>query len=150
MSAPPAMMATCAKGVVQVRATIGREDRDKTPRPVRGQRLGHQIDRLGDDGDRRDLEAIDPAGRRHVRLLRQQSEQDEGDRGWKREAEPGGDPAHHPGTSRPDQDPDLAAGRAGQQLAERHEVGVGRLVEPAATLDVLAPEVAEVGDRSTE
>ena len=63
ISAPPAMMATWANGVVHVSATIGREDREQTARPVRGQGAGHQVDRLGDDRDRRDLEAVDPAGR---------------------------------------------------------------------------------------
>ena len=38
----------------------------------------------------------------------------------------------------------------GSELAERHEVGVGGLIEPAPALDVLPPEIAEVGDRSTE
>ena len=38
----------------------------------------------------------------------------------------------------------------GQELTERHEVGVVRLVEPAAPDDVLLAEVAEVRDRSAE
>ena len=58
--------------------------------------------------------------------------------------------AEHPGPARADRDPDLAAGGPGQELAERHEVGEGGVVEPAAPLDVLAPEVAEVRDRAAE
>ena len=38
----------------------------------------------------------------------------------------------------------------GSDLAERHEVGERGLVEPATALDVLPPEVAEVGDRAAE
>ena len=45
---------------------------------------------------------------------------------------------------------DLAAGRAGQHLAERDEVGVGGFRQPAPTLHVLLAEVAEVGGGSAE
>ena len=37
-----------------------------------------------------------------------------------------------------------------EYLAERHEVGVRRLAEPAAARDVLVVEVAEVRDRPAE
>jgi hypothetical protein len=50
----------------------------------------------------------------------------------------------------PDRDTDFAARRTGKRLAERHDVGVGRFVEPLPADDVLAPEVTEVRDRSTE
>ena len=63
MMAPPAMMATWENGVVQVQGDDRRDDGDDPPRPVRGQGPGHQVDRLGDDRDRGDLQTLDPAGR---------------------------------------------------------------------------------------
>ena len=59
-------------------------------------------------------------------------------------------PPKHPRPARPDRDPELAARRPGQRLAEREEVGELAVVEPVAPLDVLAPEVADVGDRAAE
>ena len=52
--------------------------------------------------------------------------------------------------ARADGDAQLAAGRSGQRLAERHELAEGGVVEPAAALHVLAAEVADVGDRPPE
>lgn len=46
--------------------------------------------------------------------------------------------------------PVLAARRARQELAERDDVGVGHLVEPAAPLDKLDAEIAEMRDRTAE
>ena len=64
--------------------------------------------------------------------------------------EPGEDAAEPSGPKRSDRDPELAAGRTGERLAEREEVGEARLVEPPAALDVLAAEVGDVGDRPAE
>ena len=47
-------------------------------------------------------------------------------------------------------DAHLAAGRAGQELAQCDEVGVCALVEPLAGCDVLLAEVAQVRDRPAE
>jgi hypothetical protein len=55
-----------------------------------------------------------------------------------------------PGAQQADRDPDLAARRTGKRLAEPHDVGERRFVEPLRADDVLAPEVTEVRDRSTE
>src|SRR3546814_8966131 len=46
--------------------------------------------------------------------------------------------------------PDLAAGGAGQELAERHEIGVAGLVDPFAAHHQLVAEVTEMGDRAAE
>ena len=45
-----------------------------------------------------------------------------------------------------DRDPDLARGRAGQQVRERHELAELLLADPAAARDVLLAEVADVRD----
>lgn len=44
-----------------------------------------------------------------------------------------------------DHDPDLAARRAGRELAERHNVGIVRLAQPAAAVAELSAKEAEVG-----
>ena len=77
-------------------------------------------------------------------------ERDERDRRRQGEAEPRREPAEQAGAHHAERDPDLAARRAGQELAERDEVGVGALVEPAAPHDELVAEIAEVRDRPAE
>jgi hypothetical protein len=44
----------------------------------------------------------------------------------------------------------LAAGRTGQELAERHEIGIGLFVEPAAANDKLRAEIADMSDRAAK
>jgi hypothetical protein len=44
----------------------------------------------------------------------------------------------------------LAACRAGQELAKREEVGIGRVVQPAPAVDELAAKVSEVSDGAAE
>ena len=45
---------------------------------------------------------------------------------------------------------DLAGGRAGQELAQRDDVGVAAFVQPFPALDEFGPEVAEMRDRPAE
>jgi hypothetical protein len=47
-------------------------------------------------------------------------------------------------------DAHLAARRPGQELGERHQVGVRSFIEPSTALDELGAEVAEMGDWSAE
>ena len=44
----------------------------------------------------------------------------------------------------------MAAGRAGQELAEPDEISIGVFVEPAAAHDELLPEISDVRDRPAE
>ena len=127
----------------------GREG-ERPARPVGSQRPGHREHGLGDNRDRGELEAVDPTGARQVDPRREEPEQHEGDRGRQGEPEPGDQPAEHPRPAGPDGDPELAAGGSREQLAERHEVRVRRLVEPAPAIDVFTPEVADMGDRAAE
>ncbi len=55
-----------------------------------------------------------------------------------------------PGAQHADRNADLTARRAGKELAQRHDVGILRLVDPPTSDDVLLAEVAEVGDRPAE
>src|SRR5690606_22564133 len=45
---------------------------------------------------------------------------------------------------------DMAGGGAGQELAKRDDVDIGRVVEPLAAFDELGAEIAEMCDRTTE
>src|SRR6201999_4661690 len=58
-------------------------------------------------------------------------------------------PARHPaeisGTHQSDRKSDLAARRPRQKLAERDEIGIGLLVEPAAAGDELVAKISDMG-----
>ncbi len=128
----------------------GRGRGEQPPRPVRCQRPRHLEDRLRHHCDRCDLEAVDPAGLRDVHGARQQREGDQRRCGRERESEPRRESAGHPGAERSDRDAELAAGRAWERLAQRHQVAERRLVEPRPAFHVFPPEVPDMGDRTTE
>jgi hypothetical protein len=84
---------------------------------IRRQRPRHAPHRGGHHGDRRQLEAVEPAGVRHPGSLQREREDHEGDGRWKREAEPGGETSRQARASDSHRDPDLATGRPGKELA---------------------------------
>jgi hypothetical protein len=45
---------------------------------------------------------------------------------------------------------DLAAGRAGQELAQPHQIGISLFVEPAPAHDELVAEIPDMSDRPAE
>jgi len=92
----------------------------------------------------------DPARVGQVGGRRHHGEEDQGHRRWESEAQPCGDPAPQAGPTRADGDAQLAAGRAGQELAQGHQVGEAVLVDPTTTLDILPPEIADVRDGPAE
>jgi hypothetical protein len=51
---------------------------------------------------------------------------------------------------KPDGNADLGAGRTGQELRQRDEIGIGLLVKPFAVFDELRPIITEMRDRSAE
>ena len=118
--------------------------RDRAPDATAGEATGHRPDGDGDDGHGGELEASDETGVAEVEGIDAVRERDERDRRRKREADPGGDSAQQPGSQHADADADLTARRAGQDLAESHEVRVGALAEPATPDHVLIVEGAEV------
>jgi NAD(P)-dependent dehydrogenase (short-subunit alcohol dehydrogenase family) len=61
-----------------------------------------------------------------------------------------GSVAGETGAQHADRDRDLAARGPGQKLAQRDDVGEGRLVEPFAPCDELAAVIAEMCDRAAE
>src|SRR5262249_55472397 len=58
--------------------------------------------------------------------------------------------ARHAGAQQAGADADLARRRPRQELAERDEIDIGALVEPAAALDELGVKIAEMRDRPAE
>ena len=77
-------------------------------------------------------------------------EQRHGGRRRQGEPRPGSEAAKVSGAHEPDREAGLAAGRTRQKLAERNQIGIGALVEPAAPDDELTAEIAEMRDRPAE
>jgi hypothetical protein len=88
--------------------------RERDARHVRGQRPREADEGLGDDGDGRELQAVNPTGRRDVDRGADEAEDDEHDRRRQRESDPRDDAAEHPGAPRADRDSQLAARRPGR------------------------------------
>ena len=66
------------------------------------------------------------------------------------EGHEGGDGTRIAGAQLADGDADLARGGAGQELAERHDIGIGLVAQPLAAGDEILAEVAEVSDGAAE
>jgi hypothetical protein len=99
------MIATCTNAVCQLSG-------DRCPRAVRRQAAGHAPDGEGDDGRRRDLQPVQPAGIRRVAdRVHAVGEGNERDRRGQREAQPGEERARQAGTKHADAHAGLAAGR---------------------------------------
>ena len=90
------------------------------------------------------------AGIGQVEALQAIREQRQGDRRRKREAQPGREATQLSCTQDADADAELATGRPRQELKQRDQVGIGCLVHPAASQDVLVAEVAQVRNRAAE
>ena len=144
------MIATWMAGEATASATMAAVTTMIERAHVGRERPPHDEHCLGDDRDRRQLEPAHPARVGEVRGFGQQRKRDEDDRRREGEPQPADDAAEPSGPKRSDRDPELAAGRTGERLAEREEVGEARLIEPPAALDVLAAEVGDVGDRPAE
>ena len=134
--APSAMMAATAASVARA---IGCE------------RARHAEHRLRHDRDRRHLETVQPAGAGRVAERADAvAEQHHGDGRRQREADPGRQGSGIAAAQKADGDAHLARGRPGQELAERDQVGVALVVEPAPPVHELLAEIAEMRDRSAE
>ncbi len=66
------------------------------------------------------------------------------------EADPGRQRPPKAGAAQAEREADLARRRAGQELAQRHQIGKGGLVQPLAAADKGFPEIAEVSDGPAE
>ena len=128
----------------------GRHDGDGHAGHVRRQAPGHEPEGLRDDGHGGQAEPVGESGRDPGAGASHPGEDDHEQRRRHGETEPGDEAAEHPRLTRSDGDAELAAGRARQRLAERHELAEGGVVKPAAPFDVFAPEVPDVGDGPPE
>jgi hypothetical protein len=104
-----------------------------------------------DDGHGGDLQAAREVGRAQVAHgADAEGQPDHQQRRRPGEPDERGDRAGHAGARQAEAHAHLRAGRSGQELAERDEVGIAPLVHPTAAAHDLLVEVAEVGHRPAE
>jgi hypothetical protein len=128
-----------------------RAHRNRRALPVGTEASRHSPDRLGDHRDRDDLEPVQPSGAGKVAELRHAvAEQRQRHGGWHRKSQPCRQSPRQARAHDSQGDADLAARRPGQKLAQRDDVGVGRLFEPFAACDELATKIAKMRDRPAE
>ena len=138
-----------AEGIAKV--SKSRRDSESHPFPIGAEALRHAPNRLRNDGDGDDLEAVQPCNMRYVPEAADAiSEGDEGERRRNCEAQPRRKSARQTGTHHAENDTDLTACRAGKELAERDNIGVGSFVEPLAALDEFGAEIAKMRDWPAE
>ena len=77
-------------------------------------------------------------------------EEKEEDGGWQGKRCPRRQRAKRACPQQPQRKTDLAGGRTGKKLAERHEIGITRLIDPFAPNDQLIAEITEMGDGTAE
>ena len=126
-------------------------DRDAGTLAVRRQSPRHSPDRLRDDGDGHHLEPMDHAGA--DRALEDGGAIGEGEQDQSRgqgECRPGGERAERAAAQETERESDLARGGTGQELAERDQIGIARVVDPAPAHDQLVAKIAEIRDRPAE
>jgi len=129
----------------------GRQEPEGPPRPIRAELEAHRPDRLSNDGDRGELEPVEPARAPDPRQrLHPVGKRDHRRGGRKHEAGGGEQRTGKARAPHADREDDLAARGPRQELAERNHVGVGGVVQPAPPLDKLPAEVPKVRDRATE
>ena len=99
------------------------------------------------------LEPVQGAGQgglAQIELRQAQRQRDQEQGRWQREAQPGEHRARPAAALQANGKAHLAAGRAGQKLAQRHQLGIGRIRQPAAAFDEFGAEVTQVRDRPAE
>src|SRR5438093_5568076 len=106
------------------------------PHRLLDDRDGHQLETVKKTGSNLPLERARAVGEEHKRNRRR-----------KRESHPCRETAEIPGAHQTKREPDLAACRPRQKLAQRHKIGVSVLVEPTPPDHELLPDVS---DRTAE
>ncbi len=111
----------------------------------------HAPDRLRDNGHRDQFQSLQPSGVTDIaECFNTVGEGEHQQRGWQREADPGGDHAEWSGAQQADRHAELARCGAGHELAECDEIGETAFGYPAAAFDELRTEIADMRDRATE
>jgi hypothetical protein len=138
-------------GARQSQHDAGGERHQRHARRVGAQAARHAPHRLGDHRHGDDLEPVQCARRQQLAMAgKPEREQDHGERRGQREAGPGGQRAAVAVSGNADRHTHLAAGRSRQELAQRDQIGVSTLAEPAPAGDELVAEIAEMRDRAAE
>ena len=146
--APSAIAAICAEGSDEQDNDRNRGKRDAGAGSIGREGSRHAPDGLCDDRDGDELEPVQETfGNRsgECGCAHRKGEQDQG--GWHREREPGREAAKKPVAAQDTQGKaDLAGGRSREELAQCHQVGVARLIDPSPTHHQLVAEVTEMRD----
>ncbi len=119
--------------------------------PIRAEAAAHAPQRLRHHRDGHQLEPMQPAAMRQRADMREQ--QGEGGHRQRRrqgEAQPGGQRAVQTPAHQSQPDADLRTRRAGQELAQRHQIAIRLRRQPAAPLDELAAEIFQMRNRPAE
>ena len=112
---------------------------------------GHAEHRQGDNGDSRNLEAVQPPRAQHaLEADKTVGEQDQGQGRWQCEPGPRSQSPHVSGARQTDCQSDLAAGRPGQELTQGNEIRVGSLLQPAPAHHELVVKISKVRHRAAE
>ena len=114
---------------------IGREALRHAPYRLRHHRDGHQLEA-----------AQDALGHRPVKRGRAESEGHQQRGGRQRETRPRSQRTQRPGPPQPQRETCLARCRPRQELAQRHQVGIFGLAQPAAAQHELGAEIAQMRD----
>ena len=129
----------------------GRDNGYRRARPVGCQVACHAIHGERDHRHRHHLESAQPAARRELAERGHAVPEQDQQRGrWQGETEPRRDAAADAGAGHAHRHADLAAGRTGQELAQRDQIRVGFVVEPPAFGYVFIAEVPQVSHRPAE
>ena len=100
---------------------------------------------------RRHFQLVQPPGPGRIAERRRAiGEQDHGQGRRQRESRPGREGTGVTGAQKADRNAHLARGRTGQKLAERDEIGIAAVVEPAPPRDEFLAKIAEMGDRTAK
>ena len=146
-------MSSTSEGIQTVgtdRTADRRREGHQRAQPSHAQDPRHLHDGLGDDCDSRHLQpGNDPRGH-HDSAAHGQASADEQNGRWQREAHPRPQRATDACAPESDPHPHLRARRTGQELGQRHEIGVLRLPQPPASLDELRPEEPQVRHGAAE
>ena len=128
-----------------------RDKRDAGAGAIGGEGSRHAPDRLRDDRDSDQLEAVQKTlgnRSRECGCAHCKGEQDQGRR--RGEGEPRRKATQKAvAAQNTEAKADLAGGRSRKKLTERDQVGIGCLREPLASHHQFIPEIAEMGDRTT-
>ncbi len=129
-----------------------RQKRDRGALPIRRKRSRHAPDRLGDHRHGDELQPVNETFRPGTRDGRSaERHRDEQDCRGQRESAPRRHAAREaPGPDQSDGEPGLARRRSRQELAQRHQIAVTFVRQPAPADDELLAKVAEVCDRPPE